>query len=464
MPFLLLISCTIDNSIEKIPPYNTDAPEIRVEPATLDFGVTEDVISDVLTIHNEGTASLEIKDIQLEGVAFTLMQPREEDLIAPGESQELLVQYEPLNMSDEGWLKITSNDPTEEKSLVPLLGATSAPLLILEPTTLDMGFILPGETREDGFTVRNDGTADLIITSELLMGTGFSLTDPLALPQTLAPGEDAWINVAYAPPVDGVYTGTLWLESNTFGSITQGQIIGETGAPPQAICSVNPETVAPLYESATWYGSDSISLSGEITEYEWSLIEKPIGSEVYIPNGGANRPNFVPDMAGTYVAQLVVHTDQGLSSEPCIATLEAVPAQTLWVELSWEHSGDDMDLHLVRPGGGLNGSGDCYYANCVNGGLDWGVPGDPIDDPSLDLDDIPGVGPENINIYEPESGVFTVYVHDYPGSVRLEDNDVHVRIYLSGMLAWEGTKTISGEDDFVPFAEVDWPAGTITPK
>ena len=463
MPFLLLISCTIDNTIEKIPTPVTDFPEIRVEPATLNFGVTEEPVSDVLTIHNDGTASLEIKDLQLEGAAFTVIQTIEDDLIPPGESQELLVQYEPLNMSDEGWLKITSNDPSEEKSLVPLVGATSAPLLILEPSVLDMGFLLPGETREDGFTVRNEGTADLIITSELLMGTGFELTDPLELPQTLEPGEDTWINVAYSPPVDGTYSGTLWLESNTFGSVTQGQIIGETGAHPQAVCSVNPETVAPLYEAATWYGDQSFAVSGEITEYEWTLIEKPIGSEAYIPNGGANRPNFVPDLAGTYVAQLTVHSDEGLSSEPCIATLEAVPAQTLWVELSWEHSGDDMDLHLLRPGYGLNGSGDCYYMNCVGGGLDWGAPGDPIDDPSLDLDDIPGVGPENINIYEPESGVFKVYVHDYPGSVRHEANDVHVRIFLSGELAWEGTKTISGEDDFVPFAEVDWPSGNINP-
>ena len=79
-----------------------------------------------------------------------------------------------------------------------------------------------------------------------------------------------------------------------------------------------------------------------------------------------------------------------------------------------------------------------------------------MDDPSLDLDDIPGVGPENINIFEPESGVFTVYVHDYPGSVRHEANNVHVRIFLSGALAWEGSKSISGEDDFVPFADASF--------
>jgi hypothetical protein len=463
MILTILFACTIDNVIEKIPSTNSAAPSIVITPESLNFGISEGVVQDVLTLSNEGDAALEVKSLHVEGIAFTLVQPLGNDLIAPGESQELLVQYEPVNMEDVGWVKIMSNDPAEELSLVPLNGATSAPLLILDPPTLDMGFVRVGEAREDGFTVRNEGTADLNITSELLMGTSFTLTDPLPLPLTLEPGEDTWINVSYAPPVDGSYTGTIWLESNTFGGVTQGQIIGETGAPPEAICSVNPEEVAPLYESATWYGDQSTSSSSPISEYEWSLIEKPQGSEAYIPNGGANRPNFVPDLAGTYVAQLVVHNEDGLASEPCLATLEAVPGQTLWIELSWEHSNDDMDLHLLRPGAGLNGSGDCYYANCVNGGLDWGVPGDPIDDPSLDLDDIPGTGPENINIYEPESGVFDVYVHDYPGSVYTSANDVHVRIFLSGVLAWEGTKTISGEDSFVRFAQVDWPSGTVTP-
>jgi len=463
MLFTLLISCTIDNGIEKITKPDTSFPEIVVTPESLNFGITENTVTDVLTISNEGTASLEIKDFFVEGVAFSIIDTLDNDLIEPGSSAELLVQYEPLNMDDSGWLKIKSNDPAEEQTLVPLAGATLAPLLILDPPTLDMGFVEVGTTAEDGFTVRNEGTANLEISSELLLGSVFTLTDPLSLPMTLPPGEETWINVAYSPILDGEYSGTLWLESNTFGSTTQGQIVGKTGSIPQAVCSVNPEEVAPLYEEATWRGEDSFSTTGTIMEYNWTLIEKPNGSEAFIPNGGANRPGFVPDLAGSYVAQLVVHDDQGLASEPCIATLEAVPGQTLWVEMLWEHSNDDMDLHLLRPGAGLNGSGDCYYANCVGGGLDWGVPGDPIDDPSLDLDDIPGTGPENINIYEPEDGIFDVYVHDYPGSVYHDANRVDIRIYLSGELVWEGSKTISGEDSFTRFAQIDWPSGTVIP-
>jgi len=217
-------------------------------------------------------------------------------------------------------------------------------------------------------------------------------------------------------------------------------------------------------------GSASYDPSGgTIVDWDWQLVSYPSGSAVTMPPGDAIRSNFVPDMAGDYVGQLVVTNDAGNSSEPCTVTLESIPAENMWIEMYWVAPYDDMDLHLVRANGNTESNQDCYYANCVPPQtLNWGSSGSD-DNPSLDLDDIPGSGPENINIGQPESTTYTVYVHDYSGSNwgqqgadTTSSNDVTVNIYLNGTLVWSDTRGITGENKYTAFAEINWAAGTVT--
>ncbi|MBM75909.1 MAG: hypothetical protein CMK59_10955 [Proteobacteria bacterium] len=238
---------------------------------------------------------------------------------------------------------------------------------------------------------------------------------------------------------------------------------------PVAVCDVSPNPVNPPFESATFTGVDSYDPDGgTITKYQWELISVPEGAAAsFSQTDQAVVSNFMPDVAGDYVAELTVTNEAGLTGS-CETTLQAIPAQNLWVEMYWQYSGDDMDLHLIAPNydwqSNWNSTYDCYYGNCVNGWLDWGQIGYGEDDPALDLDDIPGVGPENINVYEPEiNGTYTVVLHDYPGSVYEGANDVTINIYLDGTLAWSDTRTISGEDSCTPFAQIDWGAGVVIP-
>ena len=243
-----------------------------------------------------------------------------------------------------------------------------------------------------------------------------------------------------------------------------GTFVPDDGKP-IAVCDVSPNPVEPPFETATWDGSASHDPEGhEIVDYSWALVSAPSGSSTRMaPGSSATRTGFVPDLAGDYIGQLVVTTDDGRVSDPCQVTLESIPAEDLWVEMFWSVANDDMDLHLLAPGGSLESNQDCYFANCTRG-LSWGASG-TADDPYLDLDDIPGVGPENINIAAPQAGVYTVYVHDYSFSTPdyYGGNAVTVRVYINGSKVYDQTKTISDDGSYTAFAAIDWTSGSVTP-
>lgn len=236
---------------------------------------------------------------------------------------------------------------------------------------------------------------------------------------------------------------------------------------PEARCQVQPNPVAPPFEAATWVGENSEDPLGyEIVDYTWRLVDVPDGSSVTMPGGaGPNRAGFLPDLVGDYTAVLQVTNEYGDVSEPCTAVLNAIPAENLRVEMFWEIPDDDMDLHLIRGGANAMSGGDCYYLNCTPGTRrNWGDPSSTDDDPHLDLDDIPGTGPENINIVEPSEDTYIVAVHDYPYTGVMHDpNPVTVNVYMNGELIWTDTRAISGEDVVEEFAEIDWAGGKVNP-
>lgn len=93
----------------------------------------------------------------------------------------------------------------------------------------------------------------------------------------------------------------------------------------------------------------------------------------------------------------------------------------LRITIAWDELGDDWELHLIREGGHINeAANDCTWTTCLSGGLDWGVAGDPVDDPLKDVDDVDGYGPENITLQSPAAGAYTLMVEHWgtgtPGS------------------------------------------------
>lgn len=197
-------------------------------------------------------------------------------------------------------------------------------------------------------------------------------------------------------------------------------VIG-TPTPPTAMCPATIDTSPLTPTEITGRAVDD----GTIARWAWRVVNVPPGARPGDPApGNAPRTVFTPDLAGEYTLRLTVVDDDGETGE-CETLVRAISSDGLRIEMSWDTNGTDMDTHLLHPSAPawFDGVRDCYYANP---NPSWDGPG--VDDaPRLDIDDVDGFGPENINIRRPALGTYRVGVHAFSGFGR-----VTVRIYCGG--------------------------------
>ena len=109
---------------------------------------------------------------------------------------------------------------------------------------------------------------------------------------------------------------------------------------------------------------------------------------------------------------------------------------------------------------------DCFFGNPSP---DWGNIGELDDNPSLDIDDTDGAGPENINLDNPQDtdalgGVYRVGAHYYRSTRANFGGEEHgpslvtMRIYLGGVLAEEMQQELVDTNDFWHVAGISWGA------
>ena len=245
--------------------------------------------------------------------------------------------------------------------------------------------------------------------------------------------------------------------------------ITTTPTGPTAICPQDIDTIPLIQISFSGDGEDD----GAIVSWQWQMIGQPTGSSA-APPSPATSPTvtFTPDIVGDFRMRLTVVDDDGMQ-DTCEFSVFAL-GEGLRVEIFWnppESPADntDVDLHLLHPSSAawFDQQGDCYYSNCnVSSGyqLYWDVANDLGDDPRLDLDDVNGYGPENINIDEPVVGhQYKVGVHYYNDAGQ-GPSSVYVKIYcgtVSMNPVYEtGPRVLNGAGD--PWSNDFWKVAAVT--
>ena len=499
----------------------TPQPSPAVIPPVLDFGVVGvNTTGEIGTrIRNVGLSPLIICDLDVSGapeirsdlepvlaaamvaeVGFPVVDIFEAGGGVGVNELEFLLTYTPLAPGDDAAALILEYDEFGDidnpcastlTQTYTVVGAAGTPLLEAEPCPLDFNVRPIDVTTSETVSLTNKGDIPMEIfdirLDQARTSPEYELDSVPDLPFSLGPDASEVFEVSFRPNEETVFSGVYQIEhTDSAGdrTTTECTIFGTGGVNDCAIADpvgwilTDPEGrrgrdidwALPL-QVLVLDGSASFDPSGDqIVEYIWEIVEAPeraingIRAFSGDPENPAMAEYFLP-LAGRYRICLSVVDDTGLEcldTQQCV-TVVAIPEEAIAIELTWDNptdpdqtdsEGSDVDLHFVKmPAPWFDPVYDAYYAN-----------EEPIwnpENPSLDIDDTDGVGPETVQLDNPDDcqwyAIGAHYFREQWGTAWPT-----VRIFINGRLVDEiVNQPLFSTDDFWDIARVHWPSGTV---
>ncbi len=198
--------------------------DIAVAPVSHDFGpvAVGDSVLHGIQVRNVGTAPLEVTSTNLFGKdanEFSIVSGDAPFTVAPGDSQSIVLRFDPANTGDKtARLRISSDDPDEAMINVQLAGNGTLlePDIAVLPAAHDYGTVAVGLDASRVFVVRNAGSVMLNIVSTGLVG--LDAADFVIMSGgdafTLGPGDSTQISVCFTPTGVGTRSATLRFQSD----------------------------------------------------------------------------------------------------------------------------------------------------------------------------------------------------------------------------------------------------------
>lgn len=496
-------------------------PAPAVVPAILDFGVSAVNVESTIDVElrNIGLAPLIVCDAQVTGsgeiggdVEDVVAAAVDPDLgyavvdlydfdtgvgvrslefeltylpIAPGDdSAVLLLEYDELGDVDTPCL-----EENRQLAQYDISGTAGTALLGRDPCPLDFRERAIDVTHEEVVTLQNLGALPLDVFDVRIdrnrTAASFDLGELPELPVSLPASESMAFSVTYRPDTLAAEAGVVLIEHSDEAGTRVTSECRLAGVGVENDCPIAVATGWVLEDSENRRGSaidwalplQTLVLDGsasydpagdEIVDYFWEIEAAPDAAINGIrafsgdPGNPAMAEYFLP-LAGQYRICLSVVDSTGLECERSCVTVVAIPEEALAIELTWDNptdpdqtdqDGSDVDLHLVKmPAAWFDSLYDTYYGNQT-----------PVwspENPSLDIDDTDGVGPETIQLDDPANCQwYAIGAHYFTEAYGTAWPSV--KIYVDGRQVDEIiSQPLFEEDYFWDVARVHWPSGTV---
>jgi hypothetical protein len=312
----LTITSDASNSPLSVPVSGTGTQppqaQLAVSPSSVNFGNVNagGTSAQSVTVTNSGNAAATISQVSESGAGFSVTGISSPYTLAAGSGVTMSVTFAPTaTTSYSGTVTVTSN-ATNSQLAIPLSGTgTQAPQgqVAASPAALNFGTLGAGNSATQAVTVANTGTADVSITQLSASGSGFAVSG-ISVPYTLASGASVTLQVSYAPPLAGSYSGSVAITSNAAnsplsipltGTATHSVGLSWTDGDPgiagynvyRATQSGGPYTVAnsSLIGASSW-NDDSVQ-NGQTYYYVLTAVDTSGNESGYSPEVSATIPN-----------------------------------------------------------------------------------------------------------------------------------------------------------------------------
>ncbi|HEX5749024.1 MAG TPA: choice-of-anchor D domain-containing protein [Archangium sp.] len=237
------------DSVEVVLVGEGTSPLVAVTPGRLDFGtwrVGDTVAPLSLRLQNTGTGPLTVPTVALggaDGARFTLSLPSLPLTLAPGAFLDVPVTLTPDAVRTfSATLGVESDDASQPRVEVPLVGKAVASALSLESTSWDFGSVAVG-TRSEPRTLTVTNVSSTPRTVARVQSTSAAFEVEGLQGNTLEPGASATFRVLFHPEAAGVVSGevrlTLQGESTADAVLAVNGTGTTTSSVPVSGCSCN---------------------------------------------------------------------------------------------------------------------------------------------------------------------------------------------------------------------------------
>ena len=374
-------------------------------------------------------------------------------------------------------------------SNICLIDTSSTGGLIAEPDALLFTFAVPGAVTTRTTVLQNEGEDAIeLVAFDVTGAHNFVISDAPDTPFRLAPGRQTPITIEHTADDNSTETGLLRITTDRAAAMpievqlaSQRKEVG--GARPclQVVPNrLNFGSVARGGSATRTFeligcGSQSVSVDtvrrgldffGELPPT--FQLDPPPALPAPLAQGERLEVSvtYSPRRAGFEAGfwEVVSNDEQNPIQRVDVSAVATPPPLAdigLHIRLEWDTDLTDVDMHVLAPNGVLwSCESDCYFAN---GQPNWGDPNRFEDDPFLDVDDVDGFGPENINIEDPAPGTYRVLIQYWDAHEGDPPTSTVTVLTFGQPVATYGPQRMTDPDEVWEVVDIEWPGLGMQP-